>query len=145
MLTDEWSNRQGGRYVLWMDVAPVLLKQYPQGMGLKATRHEDLTRISPRVQPNLDHLHNNVIQVRLELGWAGLLAWLWWMATAFFVMLFSISSSVNPTAIFDAIFAIGYPVAFEARAEERETLGFTSITLYSPFSGFTANRESEPP
>jgi len=89
MLTDEWSNRQGGRYVLWMDVAPTLLKQYPQGMGLKATKHEDLTRISPRIQPNLDHLHNNVIQVRLELGWAGLLAWLWWMTTAFFVMLFS--------------------------------------------------------
>ena len=35
-------------------------------------------------------------------------------------------------AIFAAILAIGYPVAFEASAEERETRGFTSMTLTSP-------------
>ena len=31
-------------------------------------------------------------------------------------------------AILVATFAIGYPVAFDANAEERDTLGFTSIT-----------------
>jgi hypothetical protein len=31
-----------------------------------------------------------------------------------------ISSSVNPTAIFAAIFAIGYPVALLAKADERK-------------------------
>ena len=40
-----------------------------------------------------------------------------------------ISSSVNPTAILAAILAIGYPVALEAKAEERDTRGLTSITL----------------
>jgi len=44
------------------------------------------------------------------------------------VILFGISSRVLPTAIFAATRAIGYPVALEARAEERETRGFTSIT-----------------
>ena len=33
-----------------------------------------------------------------------------------------------PTAIFAETRAIGYPLAFEARADERETLGLTSIT-----------------
>ncbi|OPY11761.1 MAG: hypothetical protein A4E70_02224 [Syntrophus sp. PtaU1.Bin005] len=34
-----------------------------------------------------------------------------------------------------AILAMGKPVAFEARAEERETLGFISITITSPVWG----------
>ena len=33
----------------------------------------------------------------------------------------------NPTLIFADTLAIGYPLAFEARADERETRGFTSI------------------
>ena len=42
-------------------------------------------------------------------------------------------------ANFVAIFAIGNPVAFEARADERETRGFISITIIRPSSGLTAN------
>ena len=49
------------------------------------------------------------------------------------------SSKVNPTANFAAILAIGNPVAFEARADDLETLGFISIMTISPFSGFIEN------
>ena len=42
-------------------------------------------------------------------------------------------------ANFAAIFAIGKPVALEAKALERETLGFISITTMRPSFGFTAN------
>ncbi len=42
-----------------------------------------------------------------------------------------ISSSVIPIAILADIFAIGYPVALEAKADERLTRGLTSITRYS--------------
>ena len=52
---------------------------------------------------------------------------------------------MNPTASFAAILAIGNPVAFEAKAEDLETLGFISITTISPFSGFMANCTFEPP
>ena len=38
-----------------------------------------------------------------------------------------ISSKAIPMAIFAVTRAIGYPDALEARAEERDTLGFTSI------------------
>ena len=50
-----------------------------------------------------------------------------------------ISSSVYPIASCVAIFAIGKPVALEANAEDRLTLGFISITTCSPVSGSTAN------
>ena len=42
-----------------------------------------------------------------------------------------------PIANFEAIFAIGYPVAFEASAEDLETLGLISIAIISSFSSWT--------
>jgi len=44
-----------------------------------------------------------------------------------------------------ATFAIGYPVAFDARAEERLTRGFTSMTAYSLESGCRAYWTLQPP
>ena len=39
-----------------------------------------------------------------------------------------------------AILAMGYPVALEANAEERDTRGFISMAIMSSFSsGLTAN------
>ncbi len=61
------------------------------------------------------------------------------------VMSLVISSSVQPTASRAAILAMGNPVAFEARADERDTLGFTSITSLRPVAGSTANWTFDPP
>ena len=61
------------------------------------------------------------------------------------VMSFGISSSVYPSARRVLIFAIGYPVAFDASAEDRDTRGLTSITAYSKLSGFSANWQLQPP
>lgn len=72
----------GGRYALWKEVAPKLIAEHPMGMGWGAMRHVDLTKHADYVQPKLNHLHNNILQIAVELGWFGLLAWLWWMATA---------------------------------------------------------------
>jgi len=80
-LPSEWS-RRGGRMTLWTKVAPALIRQYPWGIGFRATRHEDFTRITKHVEPRLRHLHNNILQITVELGWIGLAAWLWWMASA---------------------------------------------------------------
>src|SRR5512138_853262 len=44
-----------------------------------------------------------------------------------------------------AILAIGYPVAFEARADERLTLGLISIAMIPSVSGFKANCTLQPP
>ena len=61
------------------------------------------------------------------------------------VMSFGISSRVSPTASLAAIFAMGNPVAFDARADERETLGFISITTIRPSAGLRANWMLLPP
>ena len=54
-------------------------------------------------------------------------------------MSFFSSSKVKPTASFAAIFAMGNPVAFDAKAEDLETRGFISITNISPSSGLIVN------
>ncbi|MFH0952722.1 MAG: O-antigen ligase family protein [Verrucomicrobiota bacterium] len=77
---------RGGRYVLWTQVAPALLREHPAGMGLGAVRASDFRAYARGLEPKLNHLHNNVLQVAVELGWAGLAVWLWWMATALAVM-----------------------------------------------------------
>ena len=46
-----------------------------------------------------------------------------------------ISSKVNPAANIAETNAIGNPVAFEAKADEREVLGFISITTMRSVSG----------
>ena len=55
------------------------------------------------------------------------------------VISFCSSSRVKPTANFAAIFAIGKPVALEAKADDLETRGFISITIIRPSRGLTAN------
>ena len=49
------------------------------------------------------------------------------------------SSSVYPTASLAAIFAIGYPVALDASADDRDTRGFISMTMQRPVFGSTEN------
>lgn len=59
----------GGRYVLWSDTAPALFKAYPYGMGWSCVTHDDMMEHSTYpVQEKLNHLHNNILQMRLEQG-----------------------------------------------------------------------------
>ncbi len=86
-LSSESSRRAGGRWELWTRVAPEMIRQYPQGIGLCGTKHEDFLKHTLNIQPKLNHLHNNLLQVALETGLAGLAVWLWWMGTVFWVSL----------------------------------------------------------
>src|ERR1700678_2092067 len=61
------------------------------------------------------------------------------------VMLLGISSRWYPTARRAAILAMGKPVALEARAEERDTRGFISMTIMRPVLGSTEYWMLEPP
>jgi hypothetical protein len=82
-IDEVFSRHTGGRYVLWTRVAPQLLRAHPEGIGWSAVRHEDFAPFAQFVQPGLDHLHNNPLQLALELGWAGLAIWLAWMGVTF--------------------------------------------------------------
>lgn len=72
----------GGRMVLWTQVAPRMFEAYPRGMGYNGSTYEDFREILPReyhLEPRLRHLHNNFLQIRLELGWPGVIWWSAWM------------------------------------------------------------------
>lgn len=98
LLRDEVRMKTGGRYALWTGVAPRMLEDYPWGMGWKAARHEDFMKYGVRIQPKLNHLHNNALQLRLELGWPGILAWAVWMGAGFVLMWKSYRASRGPPA-----------------------------------------------
>lgn len=85
-LSDLRRDEAGGRYALWTDVAPRLLPKYPFGMGWSAVKNEDFVEHAGFVQKKLNHMHNNLLQVTLETGLPGSIAWSIWMITAFVVM-----------------------------------------------------------
>lgn len=74
----------GGRMVLWTQVAPRILPAYPWGMGYNGSTYEDFRAVLPpgiSMEAGLRHLHNNFLQIRLELGWQGLCWWTLWMGS----------------------------------------------------------------
>lgn len=91
-LRDVMQPTHGGRMVLWNVVAPVLFEQYPWGMGYSVSEHQDFRAVIDAVNANLprsewvhledrlNHLHNNFLQIRLEMGAHGLVWWILWMA-----------------------------------------------------------------
>lgn len=85
-LREEFHLESGGRIALWTKVAPELFREFPLGIGWRSVRHEDLLECGVPVQRGLNHLHDNLLHVRLETGWYGLAAWLFWMGSAAFLM-----------------------------------------------------------
>jgi len=78
-VVDEFDVNHGGRLVLWTKVAPKVIQDHPLGVGYKATRWEDFHASYRLIAPDLDHLHNNILQITAELGWLGIIVWLVWM------------------------------------------------------------------
>ncbi len=74
---------RGGRWDLWTVAVPRLLtinaRRYPFGLGYGAMKNHELRHSLPNIEPKLNHVHNNALQVLLETGWGGLLVWSGWM------------------------------------------------------------------
>jgi O-antigen ligase len=82
-LTEVVQPTHGGRMVLWNEVAPRMFEAHPWGMGYNGSKYEDFREILPaqiHMEEGLRHLHNNFLQIRLELGWPGVLFWTAWMS-----------------------------------------------------------------
>ncbi|MBU0677147.1 MAG: O-antigen ligase family protein, partial [Verrucomicrobia bacterium] len=94
-LRDIATEQVGGRWVLWTDVAPRLLRDHPMGIGYSAMKHEDLLVYSTSLQPGLNHLHDNVLQVTAEVGWLGLAVWAGWFGYSLILMFRNTRSSRN--------------------------------------------------
>ncbi len=77
----------GGRHALWTSVAPAMIKDYPWGTGFRAMEYEDFRDYSPvYIQPNLNHLHNNILQLMVDIGWMGCVVWLYCMGLTIFCL-----------------------------------------------------------
>ena len=71
--------KPGSRIEMWAKAAPPLMREYPLGMGWGAMHNSDLRPYVPLIEPKLNHLHNNLLQIRVELGRPGSALWLAWM------------------------------------------------------------------
>lgn len=85
-LTEVLQPNHGGRRTLWTQVAPRILPEYPWGMGYNGSKYGDFRDILPddvHLEVGLRHLHNNLLQIRLEMGWPGVIWWSVWMGLIF--------------------------------------------------------------
>ncbi len=87
LLHEEIQEATGGRRVLWTLVAPQMIREYPMGAGFRGLTHEDFVRVSPvYLQPGLNHLHNNMLQLAVDAGWLGSAVWVGWMVWTLVIM-----------------------------------------------------------
>ncbi|MGH7821906.1 MAG: O-antigen ligase family protein, partial [Candidatus Binatia bacterium] len=63
----------GNRYDIWMAAVDVI-ERFPMGIGRK---NGTILRDYPNVPPNHKHAHNNLLQITVESGFFGLVAFLW--------------------------------------------------------------------
>jgi len=82
-LRREFNVDEGGRLAMWMKVAPALVREHPQGVGYGCLTNDMMRKVFPRVEPNRNHLHSNLIEVLVETGWVGLVLYLVWMFKSF--------------------------------------------------------------
>jgi O-antigen ligase len=112
-LRKEMTETRGGRLVLWTKVAPAIIGAHPWGIGYRAATHQDFKQYVKILERNLDHLHNNYLQITLELGWIGSTFWLGWMGLTFVQLwrAYQWSRQIRPDHVW---IALGALVAFAA-------------------------------
>ena len=82
-LPDEFRFTKGGRVLMWTDLAPAMHRAHPWGVGFRGLTYPSLryaTENGWRLERNQNHLHSNIAQVTVELGFLGLAVYLAWMA-----------------------------------------------------------------
>lgn len=68
----------GGRSAIW-EIGVELSSRYPLGIGYDNSGM--LNRFSPEIPKNLNHFHNNFLNILVELGWLGLAVYCWWIVS----------------------------------------------------------------
>jgi hypothetical protein len=66
----------GGRSVLW-DIGVDLATRYPLGVGFRNSRF--LQTFSEEIPLEINHFHNNLINITVECGWIALAVFVWWV------------------------------------------------------------------
>jgi O-antigen ligase len=69
----------GGRSTIWR-IGAELCAQYPLGIGYRNSGI--LRKFATEIPEELDHFHNNLLNITAESGWLATLLFLWFIATA---------------------------------------------------------------
>ena len=75
-IRDELSTSRGGRLAMW-ETIPAILKDHPMGVGIDNVGSV-MYQYNPAIESGHDHLHSTCPQILVEMGPAGLAAFLWW-------------------------------------------------------------------
>ncbi len=81
-LRDEFQEGRGGRMYMWTQLAPAMARDYPEGIGWYSMSSDFMREYGPDVEPNRNHLHSNLFQIRVEMGWLGFAFYVAWMSKA---------------------------------------------------------------
>jgi len=95
-LKDEFKVEKGGRAMMWLDIAPKLHNTYPSGIGYAALTEKMMKNINPKVEPGRNHLHSNLVNIVVEMGWVGAILYMF-MVTAGIWKAFKNSASLKPS------------------------------------------------
>ena len=97
-LPEEFAVRKGGRTAMWKVIVPELHREHPWGIGFRAltwkkihygmpdldkVRDRRIRQVNRRIELNQNHMHSVPMQSFVDFGYAGLLAWLFWMMLGF--------------------------------------------------------------
>jgi len=66
----------GGRHEMWT-LGLEIMERFPLGVGLDNV--DVIQELDPDLPETHRHMHNNFLNIAVELGWLGLLVYLWWM------------------------------------------------------------------
>lgn len=66
----------GGRERMW-ELGVEIAQRFPLGVGLRSANFMRI--LDPYLPANHQHLHNNFLNVLVELGYLGLIVYLWWL------------------------------------------------------------------
>lgn len=84
-LRREFSRDSGGRMTMWTRIAPQLVREHPWGIGFRSLTNDIMRDTARRVncrrlERQRDHMHSNLVETVVSVGWAGLALYLLWMA-----------------------------------------------------------------
>ena len=92
------SRTPGGRTAMWKVIVPELHREHPWGVGFRSltwkkihygmpeldrARDRRIRQVNRRIELNQNHMHSVPMQSFVDFGYAGLLAWLFWMMLGF--------------------------------------------------------------
>ena len=81
-LPEEFSQKKGGRALMWTQIVPAVHEEHPYGIGFRALTNEKMRQHGKNVEQRQNHVHSTPLQSFVDFGWIGVAVYLFWMGAA---------------------------------------------------------------